>query len=198
MKSEMPKQFLDFQGVPIIIRTIRQFMDADESIELVAVLQRKHLSYWQKLKDSYPFIDSIKIAAGGASRTASVRSGLEAIPDEGLVAIHDAVRPFVTAGIINSSYKSAAEKGSGVATVALRDSIREISGQHKSFARNRNEFVLVQTPQTFKVELIKKSYAELEGDYSDDATVLEKTNHDVFLVEGSYANVKITTPEDLI
>jgi len=197
MKSDVPKQFLNLRGNPIIIRTIRQFIDADESIELVVVLPEKHLSYWQRLKDDYPFINSIKVAIGGASRTESVRSGLKAIPDEGLVAIHDAVRPFVTPEIINDSYKSAAEKGSGVVAVALKDSVREISDQDKSFARDRNDFVLVQTPQAFKVELIKKSYAELEGDYSDDATVFEKTNHDVFLVEGSYSNIKITTPEDI-
>ena len=197
MKSEVPKQFLDLKGRPVIIRTIQQFMAADESTELVVVLSEQHLSYWNRLKSDYPFIDSIKIATGGASRTESVRAGLEAIPNEGLVAIHDAVRPFVTAKIINTSYQSAAEKGSGVAVVALKDSIREIADQNRSFARNRSDFVLVQTPQTFKVKLIKKSYAQSDGDYSDDAAVFEKTNEHVFLVEGSYANIKITTLEDL-
>lgn len=197
MRSKLPKQFLDLKGRPVIIRTIQQFMDANKSIELVVVLSEQHLSYWNSLKSDYPFIDPIKVAIGGTSRTESVRAGLKAIPNEGLVAIHDAVRPFVTTKIINSSYQSAAEKGSGVASVALKDSIREILEQGRSFARNRSNFVVVQTPQTFKVELIKKSYAQSDGDYSDDAAVFEKTNKHVFLVEGSYANIKITTPEDL-
>ena len=197
MKSVVPKQFLDLNGEPIIIRTVRQFMKADHSIDLVVVLPKDHISHWNALKRDYPFTDSIRVAVGGASRTASVRSGLELIPETGVVAIHDAVRPFVTPEIIIKSYQSAEKNGSGVVAVALKDSIREVTRNSKSVARDRDDFVLVQTPQSFKVELIKKAYAQLEGDFTDDATLFEQTNQEVFLVEGSYANVKITTPEDL-
>jgi len=197
MKSDVPKQFLDLHGNPIIIKTILQFLKADKAIKLVVVLPASHLSYWESLSIDYPFISSIKVALGGASRTESVKSGLRSIPDKGLVAIHDAVRPFVTAEIINKSYESAAQNGSGVTAVALKDSIREVLDDNRSIARNRDHFMLVQTPQTFQITQIKKAYLGVDGDFSDDATVYENANNKVFLVEGSYANIKITTPEDL-
>ena len=197
MKSEVPKQFLDLHGEPIIIKTVRQFLSADQSIGLVVVLPKKHLSFWKALEKDYPFISSIKIAIGGPSRTASVKSGLRHIPDEGIVAVHDAVRPFVSPEVINNSYESAVRNGSGVAAVALKDSIRERVDEGKSIARDRDDFVIVQTPQTFQVKLLKESYEEVGGDFSDDATVFERSHHRVFLVEGSYSNIKITTPEDL-
>ena len=197
MKSEMPKQFLRLHKEPIIIHTIRQFIKADEAISIVVVLPEKHLGYWREMVKDYPFTSSIKVAAGGTSRTQSVRSGLKMITGDGLVAIHDAVRPFISPGIIIKSFESAAKRGSGVAAVSLKDSIREVVNDERSIARDRNSYVLVQTPQTFQVAKIKQSYEIVRGDFTDDATVFEQADNDVFLVEGSYANIKITTPEDL-
>ena len=197
MKSDVPKQFLKLRGIPIIIRTIRQFMLTDETISLLVVLPEKHLSFWEDLKAEYPFLSSINVTRGGASRTESVKSGLRLIPSEGVVAIHDAVRPFVSTEIIIRSYQSAMQTGSGIAAVSLKDSIRELMDNGSSVARNRDQFVLVQTPQTFRVDQIKESYENLEGHFSDDATVFEKKYGCVSLVEGSYENIKITTPEDL-
>jgi len=197
MKSTVPKQFLKVDGEPIIIKTVRQFIKAEKSIELVVVLPVDHIDYWRQLESEYPFTSSIKITEGGASRTESVRNGLASITEYGLVAIHDAVRPFVPVEVISGTFRSAERNGSGVAAVSLKDSIREVQVDGKSIARNREDFALVQTPQTFQIELIKNAYAQIEGDFSDDATVFEKANNVVFLVEGSYSNIKITTPEDL-
>lgn len=198
MKSTTPKQFLKIDGVPVIIQTLRKFLEFDSSIELIVVLPKEHTQYWMALNESYPFIDSIKAVDGGKTRSDSVRAGLEIINEDGLVAIHDAVRPFVEIATIERSFTSAQDHGSGVAAVPLKDSIRERTEQGVSFARNRENYVMVQTPQTFRVEEIKKSYSQLEGEsFSDDATVYEKAGFKVKIIDGDYSNIKITTPEDL-
>jgi len=199
MQSEVPKQFLLVEDEPIIVKTIKRFWEADTNTEIIVVLPEKHFTHWESLVDTYPLISSVKTVYGGATRTDSVKAGLNAISDEGLVAIHDAVRPFVPVETINASFDSANKNGSGVAVVQMKDSLREIAADNSSEARDRSKFVLVQTPQTFQVRLIKQVFAALEGQtFTDDATAFEAAGHPVYLVEGSYANIKITTPEDLV
>lgn len=197
MQSEVPKQFLLLHDEPIIVTTIRRFLASDASIEIIVVLPKEHVDHWTLLKKQYPFLESIPTAMGGSTRTDSVRAGLNSIVGDGLVAIHDAVRPFIEPSIIQTSFESAASNGSGVVAVPLKDSIREIDTKG-SIARDRANYVLVQTPQTFKVGEIKKAYEMISSNsFTDDATVYEKAGFAVSLVEGSYANIKITTPEDL-
>lgn len=198
MKSEVPKQFLLIDGEPIIVRTVRQFLEVTESSKIIVVLPENHMTHWHNLLNDFPFLAQVQVAMGGETRTQSVLAGLEKIKGDGLVAIHDAVRPFVTAEIINNSYESAELHGSGVTVVDLKDSIRERVGQ-KNQTRDRADFVLVQTPQTFRVGELKNAYAKLKKDelHTDDASVYERAGYEVFLIEGSYSNIKITTPEDL-
>lgn len=199
MNSHVPKQFLIVDDEPIIIKTIRKFKEAYTSIQIIVVLPEIHLSYWMDLAGQFPFIEKLTIAHGGESRTTSVLSGLSKIKeDDSLVAVHDAVRPFVDIHTIKASFESAEKFGSGVAAVPLKDSIRELYPGKKSEARNRSKYVLVQTPQTFKAGKLKEAYAKI-GDkaFTDDASVYEHAGEEVFLVEGSYSNIKITTPEDL-
>lgn len=197
MKSATPKQFLLLHGEPVIVKTIRQFLDFDPLIEIVVVLPESHLQALTELEEFYPFISTATSVIGGTTRSHSVSNGLRMIPSEGLVAIHDAVRPFVQVETIRKSFESAVKHGSGIAVVPLKDSIRELNSNN-SRARNRDNYVLVQTPQTFRVEEIKKAY-DLAGatSASDDATVYENAGFEVRLVEGDYGNIKITTPEDL-
>lgn len=116
-----------------------------------------------------------------------------------MVAIHDAVRPFVEVGTIVASFESAEKFGSGVAAIPLKDSIRELKSGKKSKALNRNNYILVQTPQTFDIAKLKEAYGSIgDSSFTDDASVFENSGEEVFLVEGSYSNIKITTPEDLI
>ena len=198
MNSRVPKQFLIVNDEPIIIKTIRKFQEAIPGIRLVVVLPENQLPRWEDLRSDFPFIDEIVTVNGGETRTASVISGLNVIGDEGLVAVHDAVRPYVETTTINASFRSAEQFGSGVAAVPLKDSIRELYPKKKSKARNRNNYVLVQTPQTFRVGKLKEAYANRGGAaFTDDASVYEHSGEEVFLVEGSYSNIKITTPDDL-
>ncbi len=196
MKSDVPKQFLLIDGVPILVHTIRKFLIYDKPINLILVLPKSHLQQWEVLKSQYFPDTNIQVTSGGETRSASVLSGLT-LAEKGLVAVHDAVRPFVSIDTIMSSYESAQKKGSGVAAVQLKDSIRELDGV-SSIARDRSNYVLVQTPQTFKVDELKEAYRIAgAGIFTDDASVYEAAGYEVHLVEGTYDNIKITTPEDL-
>ncbi|MEO9485670.1 MAG: 2-C-methyl-D-erythritol 4-phosphate cytidylyltransferase [Ekhidna sp.] len=197
MKSDVPKQFLLLDGVPIIVQSIKKFLESDKSISIVVVLPKAHMLQWESMKSQHFPDDDFKLAVGGATRTASVLSGLDLIEEGGLVAIHDAVRPYVTKETITASFESAEKDGSGVAVVNLKDSIREITGT-QSNAKDRSNYVLVQTPQTFNVTKLKEAYKKIGSKhFTDDASVFEAAGNNVQLIEGSYDNIKITTPEDL-
>lgn len=197
MKSDVPKQFLRIDGEPIIVKSIRKFLEYDSEVKVIVVLPETHLNEWEAIKFQYFPDADIASTTGGITRSASVLSGLALIENEGLVAIHDAVRPYVSVSSIKDSFDSADKNGSGVVTVPLKDSIRELEN-NSSIARDRSNYVLVQTPQTFKVKEIKKAYEKAgTGLFTDDASVFEAAGYAVSLVNGSYDNIKITTPEDL-
>ena len=197
MKSDVPKQFLPINGVPIIVHSIRKFLEYDKKLNVIVVLPEEHLKQWEAIEFQYFPDTNIAVTSGGITRSASVLSGLGLVQEDGLVAIHDAVRPFVSIDTIKSSFDSARDNGSGVAAVELKDSIRELEG-NTSIARDRSNYVLVQTPQTFDVSKLKDAYERAgAGVFTDDASVFEAAGYDVHLVNGSYDNIKITTPEDL-
>jgi 2-C-methyl-D-erythritol 4-phosphate cytidylyltransferase len=196
MKSEKPKQFLEIEGKTILEHTLARFLEIP-AIQIILAIPEANFPEWNQIQNSKFPKENIITVTGGKTRSDSVRNGLKVIVGDGLVAIHDAVRPFVTAETINKTYESAKEFGSGVAAVALKDSIRKILDNGHSEARNREDYALVQTPQTFRVAEIKEAYEKAEGFFSDDATVYENAGFVVRLTEGEYSNIKITTPEDL-
>ena len=199
MGAERPKQYLPLGGMPILMRTLSAFSEHPEPIELILVIPLKDFSYWKQLCQDYNFTVPHQLMQGGASRFQSVRNGLSAIAEEeGLVAIHDGVRPFVGQEVIAQSFLEAARSGSAVAVVPLKDSLRKVNPHGGSSFRDRGEFRLVQTPQTFKLDQIKKAF-EVEEilQFTDDATVYEYHGWEVSLIEGDLSNIKITTPEDM-
>ncbi len=197
MQSEIPKQFLEVRGKPVLVHSIEKFLQYDPDISLILILPKDQYERWSVLKNSFLPDKIIEVAAGGETRTASVRAGLSIITNNGFVAIHDAVRPFVSESTIRASFESATKRGSGIAAIPLKDSIRELKDSG-SITRDRSSYMLVQTPQTFQVKLLQDAYRSISSDsFADDATVFEHAGYDVHLVEGSYSNIKITTPEDL-
>ncbi len=200
MESEIPKQFLEVGGVPILIRTIWQFKKADESIQIILVLPKSQFEFWKALKAKHDFIISCQLVSGGDSRFQSVRNGLNAIENpEGLVAIHDGVRPFVSEEIIRESFRVAEEQTNAVVSVPLKDSIRFVDDDGANQAKPRSQYRSIQTPQTFQLDLLKQAFEVKESNqFTDDATVFEHAGHKINLIEGSYKNIKITTPEDLL
>lgn len=202
MKSDLPKQFISIGGKPILMHTLEVFWKADPLIELIVVLPQSQIETWKELCITHQCAPNHTIVVGGDSRFQSVKNGLNYIDGNGLVAIHDGVRPFVTKEIINRSFYHAGQYGSAVACVAVKDSLRKLSEPHdlqRNEAVDRSQFVAIQTPQTFEITMIKEAFTQEENaKFTDDATVWEMWGKDVSLIEGSYHNVKITTKEDLL
>ena len=217
IKSKVAKQFLELNGKPVLLHTLEAFYRYSKKINIILVLPEDDFETWKSICEKYKFTKNIILQKGGESRFQSVKNGLAKIdgdaclPDrQGLVAIHDGVRPLVSEDIIGASFRLAAVHQSAVAAVRLKESIRmtdqaclpegsSARRQDNTKAVDRSRFRLIQTPQTFQVQLIKKAY-EIEEDPSltDDASVAERAGHVISLFEGSYENIKITTSEDLI
>lgn len=197
MKQPLPKQFLMLAEKPLLVHTIEAFLAFDPGIRIILVLPGDNLSIWEGIRSRYFQSLRIENVEGGVSRFQSVKAGLSQV-HSGLVAIHDAVRPLISPLIISESFNKAKETGSGVVMVPLKDSIRQIINAGLTNAEDRSRFYLVQTPQTFKVELIKRAFELEESEsFTDDATVFEANGGKVTPVMGDYRNIKITTPEDL-
>lgn len=198
IKSSVPKQFISLLDEPILMHTLRAFRQYSSEINLILVLPKDDLGLWNDLCRKHQFSIQVQIAAGGETRFQSVRNGLELVPENSLVAIHDGVRPLVSSDIIGASFRLAAVHGTAVAAVRLKDSIR-MTDQDNTKSMDRSRFRLIQTPQTFKSDLIKSAYKiREESSMTDDASVAEHSGHLISLFEGSYDNLKVTTAEDLI
>jgi 2-C-methyl-D-erythritol 4-phosphate cytidylyltransferase len=198
MNSEIPKQFLEIAGLPVIMHTILTFVRFSNHIELVVVLPESHFNHWQMLCTKYSFDVKHTLVQGGETRFHSVKNGLASIHEDGIVFIHDAVRPLVSLSTIAHCYTTALQKGNALPVIPVNDSIREVENE-ASKAVDRSRFFLVQTPQTFQLNLIKKAYQSATDElFTDDASVLEQLCETINLVEGNRENLKITTPSDLI
>jgi 2-C-methyl-D-erythritol 4-phosphate cytidylyltransferase len=197
IKSDKPKQFLPLNGMPVLMHTILAFYRYSQSIDVVLVLPQDQIELWHTLCVEHNFTKPVTIQPGGESRFQSVKRGLEKM-EQGLVAIHDGVRPLVSEEIIAASFRLAAKNDSAVSAVPLKESIRIVEHDRTS-ALDRTKFKLIQTPQTFKVSLIRKAY-DMEEDptLTDDASVAERDGCRISLFDGSFDNIKITTTEDIV
>lgn len=200
MGSEVPKQFLLLDEKPILIHTLEVFINFPDKIQIILVLPETSFEQWKSISNQHDFDHPIILAKGGSSRFESVRNGLEKINNpESLVAIHDGVRPLVTEEIIQESYDLAAAHSSAIASMPIKESIRQLLGD-SSIAVDRSKMRSIQTPQTFQTKLITNAFSQFASDqnFTDDASVAEKAGFPIHLFEGSYQNIKITTPEDLL
>jgi 2-C-methyl-D-erythritol 4-phosphate cytidylyltransferase len=198
MQTETPKQFLKLSNQPILMLTLKQFHLADKAINLLVVLPKDHIDTWEALCAQYDFTVPHQVVEGGQERFFSVKNGLDEISGDGLVAIHDGVRPFVSVQKINNAFIETKKLRATTLAVPLKDSIR-ILNKNGSKAVDRDAYQLVQTPQTFHLSLIKKAYEQpFLGAFTDDASVVEALGETVCLIEGDYTNIKITSPEDLV
>jgi 2-C-methyl-D-erythritol 4-phosphate cytidylyltransferase len=200
IKSDRPKQFIEINGEPVIIKTIRCFLSYDPEISIIISVHRNYNTYLDGLLEKYSMkSNNIRVTFGGETRFASVKNGLSLVDDEtAIVGIHDAARPFVSAQTIRVCYETAAQKGNAVPCILVNDSLRKISNNVNS-SINRNEYRIIQTPQCFQVALIRKAFMqEYSPAFTDDATVAEASGANIFLVEGNEENFKITSPFDLL
>lgn len=198
MGTVIPKQFLELAGKPVLMHTIEKFRKFESSIRIIVVLPEDHIGLWHELTDKYSFPVSHNIVSGGATRFESVKNGLQLIKSRGYVAIHDGVRPLVSRDTILRCFTEAERYGNAVPVSSPADSLRLITDQG-NIPVNRHHLRLIQTPQVFDTELIIKAYQqEYSPEFTDDATLLEKTGESIRLVEGNRENIKITNPVDLI
>lgn len=204
MGSDIPKQFLPVGGKPILVHTVKKFLSYQENLLIKLVLPVTGMTYWEENCQHYFSsldLQRVQLVEGGSSRIASVENGLSAISEDvenAWVAIHDGVRAFVNHEMIQSSFEVAKEKGAAVCCVPVKSSIRETSSTGESKAVDRSRFLHVQTPQTFSLSTIKQAYASRPHErFTDDASIYEEVIGPVSISQGSYDNIKITTPEDM-
>ena len=198
MHSDIPKQFIEIAGKPIISYTIDLFYQFDKDIVLVVVIPKGFKELWFKLQKKYFPGESILHIEGGNSRFESVKKGLSLLNKNMIIGVHDAVRPMVSLEVITRCYETAARKGNAVPVIPVNESFRKTDGE-KNYALGRESLRIVQTPQVFNGELLIKAYSmPYEPVFTDDSTVVEKLGTEINLVQGNPENIKITTPFDLI
>ncbi|MCF8464816.1 MAG: 2-C-methyl-D-erythritol 4-phosphate cytidylyltransferase [Flavobacteriales bacterium] len=197
MGAEIPKQFIELNGKPILMHTLQNLHDMDTTMQLILVLPASQFSVWDELKKKHGFLLGHELAAGGATRFLSVKNGLAKVKDSDVVGVHDGVRPFPSKATVDACFAKASSTGAAVPTIPIVQSLRKLN-HGISQAIDRNEYCAVQTPQCFQVSVLKKAFdSAVHTDYSDDATVVEATGQFIHLIEGNLENIKITTPIDL-
>ena len=200
MGGDVPKQFLPLLGEPVLMHTLRRFHEAAVDLIVVVLPQAQH-EYWQQLCRQHDFRLPHRVAAGGSERFHSVQNGLSLLPDdeEALVAVHDGVRPLVAPDTIRRCYEEAERSGAAIPTTPVVETLRSLQPDGSSCTVPRDRFRLVQTPQVFRLGLLRQAYLQpFQPAFTDDASVVEAMGHPVALVEGNRENLKLTTPADLL
>ena len=199
MGSDIPKQFLPIGGKPVLMRTLERFREYSPTLQIILVLPQAQQDYWHQLCKDYDFKVEYVLANGGETRFHSVQNGLAKIPDdaEGVVGVHDGVRPFPSIDVIRNCYETARTTKAVIPVVPVVETVRHLQG-NTSETVPRNDYRLVQTPQTFDIQLLKAANKQPYNDgFTDDASVVEAFGFNITLVEGNRENIKITTPYDL-
>ena len=197
MGGDIPKQFLPIGGKPVLMRTIERFRAYSNNLQIILVLPEAQQDYWKQLCKEYAFDVDYMLTNGGETRFHSVQHGLALIPDDaqGVVGVHDGVRPFPSIEVIKNCYETAREKKAVIPVVPVVETLRHITDGTKP----RNEYRLVQTPQCFDIQLLKAANRQPYNDgFTDDASVVEAFGFENTLVEGNRENIKITTPYDIV
>ena len=199
MGTDIPKQFLPIGGKPVLMRTLERFREYSADLQIILVLPETQQDYWLQLCKEYHFDVKYTLANGGQTRFHSVQNGLAKVPDDaiGVVGVHDGVRPFPSIDVIRNCYETARQKKAVIPVIPVVETVRHLEGE-KSKTVPRNDYRLVQTPQTFDIQLLKAANHQPYNDgFTDDASVVESFGYDITLVEGNRENIKITTPYDL-
>lgn len=198
MQSNLPKQFMVIQDKPILVHTMERFRNYNPSIEIIVAMNPEYIGYWEDLSRTFNIDIPHQLVEGGIERFHSVKNGLSSIvAKDGIVGIHDAVRPLVSHETIGRCYHVAREKGNAVPVIQPADTLRVVS-DGSSQTVDRNTYRIVQTPQCFEIEILRKAYAqEYRPSFTDDASVVETMGEQIHLVQGNRENIKITDQEDV-
>jgi len=200
MGSDIPKQFLPIGGKPVLMRTLERFREYSEDLQIILVLPEAQQDYWQDICQKYNFQVEYLLANGGQTRFHSVQNGLALVPDdaEGVVGVHDGVRPFPSIEVIRNCFETARTAKAVIPVIPVVETVRHLE-KEGSVTVPRGEYRLVQTPQTFDIQLLKAANHQPYNDgFTDDASVVESYGYQITLVEGNRENIKITTPYDIV
>lgn len=202
MGADRNKQYLEISGKPILVHTLELFDRSDVISEVYLIVPEDDCPYACEIVDGMRFMKPVKVIPGGRERQDSVRNGLNSIYKCDIVMVHDGVRPFVTEEILNRSIEETVRHGATVVAVPAKDTIKSVDENMNVIETlERRKLWQVQTPQTFKYEIIKEAFERAYHDNfygTDDASLVERVGHKVHIVPGSYQNIKITTPDDMI
>lgn len=197
MQSDVPKQFMVLNNLPVLMHTLHKFYSYDASMEIRVVLPKSELDTWSELCTIYKFTLPCRIFSGGETRYHSVKNGLHELSPSSLVGIHDGVRPLVSIGTIARCYKLAEDNGTAIPVIPVTESIRKVEGED-SVSQERSLYRIVQTPQVFSSEILLDAYnLPFEDSFTDDASIVEKAGYKIYLTEGNEENIKITSQKDL-
>lgn len=200
MGGDLPKQFLPIAGKPVLMHTIERFYKYNNELGIILVLPREQQEYWRQLCAKHHFEINHKVVDGGATRFHSSQNGVAALPDDaqGVVGIHDGVRPFVSEETIARCFEAARKHGAALPVLPVVDTLRRVTDDG-GYNVQRNDYRTVQTPQAFDIQLLKQAFRQPYSDaFTDDASVVEAMGHKVTMVDGNRENIKLTTPFDLL
>lgn len=197
MQGGIPKQFIPIAEKPVLMHTMAAFRKAFEDIHIIAVLPDKHIKLWKEMCVEFKCNINHAIVAGGKTRFHSVQNGLKHVQSDGIIGVHDGVRPFVSQHTLITAYNAAMEKGAAIPAIELNDSIRLLSNG-QTLPVDRDQYRLIQTPQCFKAEILKDAYkTTYKRGFTDDASVVEAAGYQIELTPGNFENIKITRTVDL-
>ena len=197
MGADRPKQFLEIGGKPILRHTIEQFQAFDPKIEVILVLPAAQKAWWRNYCRQSGFLERYTMVSGGITRFHSVQNALAYVGDDGVVAVHDGVRPLLSRELLQRLFDAALEYPAVIPAVPVVESVRRMDGD-KSVPVSRDGLVLVQTPQLFDAGVLKSAYRQpFSPSFTDDASVVEAAGGTVHIIPGDRINLKITTPDDL-
>lgn len=199
MGAFIPKQFLLLKGKPLLWYTLNTFLEAYDDMQVILVLPEEHIERGEAIVNELSDSKRVVITKGGATRYHSVQNGLKLVAESSIVFVHDGVRCLISKELIQRCYEQAVIKGSAIPAVAATDSIRIAAENDASVVADRTKVRIIQTPQTFKSEIIVPAFNQSYSDaFTDEATVVEAFGTAVFLVDGDYNNIKVTRPVDLV
>jgi len=198
MQNAIPKQFLEFKGKSILHHSIERFYNFNNDIKIILVLAKESHGYWNDLIQKYPLPCKVILTVGGQTRSDSTRAGLELVPDNCIVAIHDAVRPLISKNLLDRCFKGAVTHGNACPCISTSDSLRMMEN-NQTLSVDRTLYFQVQTPQCFRADLLKAAFKKVtRNTFTDEISLFEDAGHEIHLVEGERWNIKITYPQDLL
>lgn len=198
MGADRPKQFLEIGGKPILRHTLERFLAFDPEIEVIVVLPEAQKAWWRDYCRQNGFLQRYSMVSGGITRFHSVQNALKYVGEDGVVAVHDGVRPLVRRALLERTFEAAQQWQAVVPAVPVVESMRKMEGETDSVPVKRDGMLLVQTPQVFDAGVLKNAYRQaFSTAFTDDASVVEASGVPVHIIPGDRINLKITTPEDL-